>query len=109
PATTPGCSPSLAKDSHSATDIRSARLPASDAPMANSAPGVAVAVLLVFSVDRYAAGVVISAASLPVAGNVYMLAQHYGIAPQRVSASILISTALSIVTVTLVIAWVAGG
>ena len=48
----------------------------------------------------------IAAAALPVAGNVYILAQHYGVAPQRVSASILISTAASILTVTLVIAWI---
>ncbi|MDG1802071.1 MAG: AEC family transporter [Paracoccaceae bacterium] len=67
---------------------------------------VAVAGLLVFSVDPYAAGVMIAAAALPVAGNVYILAQHYGVAPQRVSASILISTAISVVTVSFVIAWV---
>jgi predicted permease len=48
----------------------------------------------------------ISASALPVAGNVYILAQHYGVAPQRVSAAILVSTAISIVTVSLVIAWV---
>ncbi|MFT5799620.1 MAG: malonate transporter, partial [Candidatus Azotimanducaceae bacterium] len=41
-----------------------------------------------------------------VAGNVYMLAQHYGVAPQRVSAAILVSTTLSIITVSIVIAWV---
>jgi malonate transporter and related proteins len=41
---------------------------------------------------------------LPVAGNVYILAQHYQIAVARVSASILISTAISVVTVPLVIA-----
>ena len=67
---------------------------------------VAVAALFIFDVDRYAAGVMIAAAALPVAGNVYILAQHYGVAPTRVSASILISTALSVVTVSLVIAWV---
>ena len=67
---------------------------------------VAIAALLVFSVDPYAAGVMIAAAALPVAGNVYILAQHYGVAPARVSASILISTALSVVTVSVVIAWV---
>ena len=50
----------------------------------------------------------IAAASLPVAGNVYILAQHYGVAPQRVSTAILISTAASIVTVTTVIAWIKG-
>ncbi len=68
---------------------------------------VAVAALLIFPVDRFAAGVMISAAALPVAGNVYILAQHYGVAPQRVSASILLSTIASVVTVSLVIAWVA--
>jgi predicted permease len=67
---------------------------------------VAVMALMVFDVDPYAAGVMIAAAALPVAGNVFIIAQHYGVAPQRVSASILISTVLSIVTVTLVIGWV---
>lgn len=67
---------------------------------------VAVAALFLFDVNPYAAGVMIAAAALPVAGNVYILAQHYGVAPTRVSASILISTAASVVTVSLVIAWV---
>ncbi|MCX7302297.1 MAG: AEC family transporter [Rhodobacterales bacterium] len=67
---------------------------------------VAIFALWVFPVEPYAAGVMIASASLPVAGNVYILAQHYGIAPLRVSAAILISTAVSIVTVSGVIAWV---
>ena len=50
------------------------------------------------------AGVMIAAAALPVAGNVFILAQHYGVAPQRVSTAILISTAFSVLTVTAVIA-----
>ncbi len=69
---------------------------------------VAVAALLIFDVDPFAAGVMIAAASLPVAGNVYILARHYGVAPHRVSASILFSTAFSIVTVSVVIAWITG-
>jgi len=68
---------------------------------------VALAALVIFPVEPFQAAVMISAASLPVAGNVYMLAQHYGVAPQRVSAAILVSTTLSILTVSLVIAWVA--
>jgi predicted permease len=68
---------------------------------------VAIAALVVFPVEPYAAGVMIAAAALPVAGNVYMIAQHYGVAPARVSASILISTAVSIISVSLVIGWVA--
>jgi len=70
-------------------------------------PGaVAISALVLFPVDPYAASVMIAAAALPVAGNVYILAQHYGVAPHRVSAAILISTAASIVTVSAVIAWV---
>jgi malonate transporter len=65
---------------------------------------VAFAALWLFPVDTFDAAVMIAAASLPVAGNVYILAQHYGVAPQRVSASILISTAISILTVSAVIA-----
>lgn len=68
---------------------------------------VAVAALVIFGVDPFAAGVMIAAASLPVAGNTFILAQHYGVAPQRVSATILISTAVSIVTVTATIAFLA--
>lgn len=67
---------------------------------------VAFAAYSVFHVEPYAASVMVSAAALPVAGNVYILAQHYGVAPARVSASILISTALSILTLSAVVAWV---
>jgi predicted permease len=67
---------------------------------------VSVAALLIFEVEPYAAGVMIAAAALPVAGNVYILAQHYRVAPQRVSATILISTAASIFTISGMIALV---
>ncbi|WP_417723064.1 AEC family transporter [Salipiger sp.] len=67
---------------------------------------VGLGVFVFFPVTPFQAAVVVSASSLPVAGNVFILAQHYGIAPQRVSASILISTAVSILTVSTVIAWV---
>lgn len=70
---------------------------------------VAFGALVMFPVDPYAAGVMIAAAALPVAGNVYILAQHYGVAPARVSASILVSTAVSVLTVSYVIALVATG
>ena len=69
---------------------------------------VGFAALFLFGVGPFKAGVVIAVAALPVAGNVYMLAQHYGIAPARVSTAILISTALSILTVSLVVGWVSG-
>jgi predicted permease len=67
---------------------------------------VALAVLVLFPIDPYTASVAIAASALPVAGNVYILAQHYGVAPQRVSAAILVSTTISIVTVSAIIATV---
>ena len=66
---------------------------------------VAISALFIFQVESYAASVMVAAAALPVAGNVYILAQHYAVAPVRVSASILISTFCSILTVPAVIAW----
>ncbi len=69
---------------------------------------VALSALVLFPVAPYPAAVMIAAAALPVAGNIYMLAQHYGVAPQRVSAAIFISTAVAVLSVSLVIGWVAG-
>ncbi|MCB6179372.1 AEC family transporter [Rhodobacter sp. Har01] len=67
---------------------------------------VAVSALWLFAIEPFAAGVMIAAAALPVAGNVFILAQHYRVAPQRVSTAILISTVLSILTVSAVISLV---
>lgn len=61
---------------------------------------------MIFQVAAFSAGVMIAAAALPVAGNVYILAQHYNVAPQRVSATILISTTFSIITLTVVLDYV---
>ena len=66
---------------------------------------VFVTAILIFPVDAFAAKVMVAAAALPVAGNIFILAQHYGVAPQRVSSAILVSTAISVVTVAAVIAW----
>ncbi|MEL6519601.1 MAG: AEC family transporter [Pseudomonadota bacterium] len=67
---------------------------------------VFIAAFVILPVEPYAASVMVAAAALPVAGNIYILAQHYGVAPTRVSASILVSTMVSIVSVSLIIAWV---
>ncbi|WP_299949030.1 AEC family transporter [uncultured Ruegeria sp.] len=69
---------------------------------------VALMVIWLIPVATFPAMVAIAAASLPVAGNVYMLAAYYGVAPQRASAAILLSTMASILTVPLVIGWVSG-
>ena len=69
---------------------------------------VMAAALWVFGVDPFAAGVLIAAAALPVAGNVYILAQHYSVAVARVSAAILISTVISVATLPLILSQIAG-
>ncbi|MBT6188787.1 MAG: AEC family transporter [Tateyamaria sp.] len=67
---------------------------------------VTISVIYLFEVDAFSSAMVIACAAMPVAGNIYILAQHYGIAPQRVSGTILVSTVISVVTLTAVIAWV---
>jgi predicted permease len=67
---------------------------------------VAVGVIYLFPIDPFSAAVVVSAAALPVAGNVYILAQHYQVAPHRASAAIFISTVISIISVSVAIALV---
>lgn len=69
---------------------------------------VAISALWLFKVEPFAAGVMIATAALPVAGNIFILAQHYRVAPQRVSAAILFSTAASVVTLAVAIAWIQG-
>ena len=69
-------------------------------------PAAVAFAAIALGVEPFAAGVMITAAALPVAGNVYILAQHYGVAPVRVSTAIVISTAVSILTLTGVIGWI---
>ncbi len=69
---------------------------------------VAIAVFMVFPVPAEAARIAVAAAALPVAGNVYILAQHYGVAPQRVSAAILVSTALAVLSLPAVLTALGG-
>lgn len=68
---------------------------------------VAVAALMIFSADPAAAAIAIAAAALPVAGNIYMIANHYGVGVRASSTAILATTAISVITVSLVIGWVA--
>lgn len=66
---------------------------------------VFVTAILIWPVDAFSAKIMVAAAALPVAGNIFILAQHYRVAPQRVSSAILVSTTISVVTVAVVIAW----
>lgn len=70
---------------------------------------VGLSAFWIFSTDPFASGVMIAAAALPVAGNVYILAQYFAVGTQRVSTAILISTIASIVTVPLVLHWITKG
>ena len=67
---------------------------------------VGIASLLLFQIDPFASAVMIACAAMPVAGNVYMIATHYGLPSERISIAILISTTVSIVTISLIISLV---
>jgi len=66
---------------------------------------VAFMALVVFDVEPFDAAVMIAAAAMPTAGNIYIIAQHFGVAPERASSTIFISTVISIITLTLWIAY----
>jgi predicted permease len=51
--------------------------------------------------------VMVVAASLPVGANVFMFSQRYGVAQDMVAATMAVSTAMALGTVTLAMAWVA--
>lgn len=59
--------------------------------------------ILILGVDRFSAGIMIGVAAMPTAGNIYIVARYYGIAPQRVSATILVSTIISVLSLTFVL------
>lgn len=67
-------------------------------------PAAAVLACMALAVNADSARVMIAAAALPVAGNVFILAQHYRVVPERISTAILLSTAASVLTITGVIA-----
>ena len=69
---------------------------------------VGLGAYVLFPVDPFTAKVLVVTAALPVAGNVYILAQHYNLAVARVSASILISTLVSVLTLPLILALLPG-
>jgi malonate transporter len=64
---------------------------------------VGTTALVVFSLDPFASAVMISCAAMPVAGNVYMVANHYSVPSERISIAILISTTASILSISVII------
>lgn len=59
-----------------------------------------------FAVDGLSYKVGIVLAAMPIAGNVFVIAEAYGVMVRRLSAAILISTILAMVTVALALQWV---
>ena len=71
-------------------------------------PALAFAFAVLFDLPPAIAAVMIATAAMPTAGNIYIIAASYGVAPQRASATILISHIGAIVTLTTVLAIVVG-
>ena len=69
-------------------------------------PLAALASAAIAGLDPFSRAMMLIYAAMPVAGNVYMLAQHYRLAPQRASTAILFSTLASVITLPLVLHWV---
>jgi predicted permease len=70
---------------------------------------IAVMALIVFDLPAVWAAVAILQAALPVAANVYVLAQRYGRRPEQVSTVIFFSTALGVITLSVLISWLYTG
>lgn len=59
-----------------------------------------------FAVEGLSYKIGIVLAAMPIAGNVFVIAEAYGVMVRRLSAGILISTILAVVTVALALQWV---
>ena len=67
---------------------------------------VAIVAGLFFDIPPEIFALMIANDAMPVAGNIFIIAQHYGVAPMRVSSAILVSTVVSVVTLSVTIALV---
>ena len=67
---------------------------------------VAGAALILFNIGPYASAIMVACAAMPVAGNVYMVASHYGVPTEKISIAILISTIASIITISAIVSLV---
>ena len=69
-------------------------------------PSLAFLFAMLFELPPAIAAVMIATAAMPTAGNIYIIAASYGVAPQRASATILISHVGAVVTLTAILAQV---
>ena len=70
---------------------------------------VAGMALWVFDLPPVWASVAILQAALPIAANVYVLAQRYERRPEQISTAIFVSTAAAVVTISVLISWLYTG
>ncbi|WP_029056893.1 AEC family transporter [Stappia stellulata] len=62
-------------------------------------PALIYALAQFFGLDALQTGLFMVIAAMPIAGNVFVIAEQYGVLVQRLSTAILLSTALGVVTV----------
>jgi len=60
---------------------------------------------LLLDVSRFETAVTVLVAALPTGANAYLLAQRYRIEADRSGATVLVSTAVSVVTLSALLAW----
>ena len=67
-----------------------------------------VLLAFVFAVDPAVTAIAVVIAAMPVAGNVFVIAERYGVLVRRTSAAILVSTAIAVATVSVTL-WLMRG
>jgi predicted permease/RimJ/RimL family protein N-acetyltransferase len=67
---------------------------------AGGTPGTSVRAMWALNVGPKIAGMGLVLAAMPVASNVFVIAERYGVAVRRCSSAIVISTAIAVITVT---------
>ncbi|MCB1477720.1 MAG: AEC family transporter [Rhodobiaceae bacterium] len=68
-------------------------------------PALLMAACWLAGVPTGAAAIAVFIAAMPVAGNVFVIAERYGALVRPISTAVLISTVISVVTVSAVLAW----
>jgi len=72
-------------------------------------PAAVWAVCLLLDVPRFETAVTVLTAALPTGANAYLLAQRYRIEADRSGATVLVTTALSVLTLSALLAWFRAG
>ena len=68
-------------------------------------PAAVWAVCLLLDVPRFETAVTVLVAALPTGANAFLLAQRYQIESDRSGATVLVTTAASVVTMSALLAW----